>query len=668
MFLQLARNSIAVVSSAKQKSFPGVKRASTISLTLPLVGILWKNLTSIGEKMKKISIALLAAAIGLPGCSSISMPSAPWFKSAAPVDPTAEALFAEGNRYFNEKKYARAIDVLQKLKSGHPFSPLLTETELKVADAYYLNQQYPEAITAFKEFQTLHPTNENISFVILRLGQAHLDQFTSIDRDQKNTEIAKGYFETVITNHPKSPHAREAAEKLAKCIQYLSEHEFNVAVFYHQQEKFPAARDRFEEIVRKYKGTPTAIKSLYYLGESYRKEKNWVRASLAYEALIQHYPETKFAVDAKTQLAQLDKEKQDPLALLLMRDRRPGAAPAPETKEEPALSKLKDLNLVAKKDLVYEEPGDEKGILRRVADKLNPFSSDGPKESATELLVKRKEAETKESSGLLSSIWPFGRQSSSSNSKPSQNTGLVDQIDDSLKQKGIDTVRQTSPTPPAANLPKNDEAPPQTMDTGVLLGSIDSNLQKGGKTPQLPPAPEAAAAFKDPPAAQDASAKATAQPQSPSSSGLLSSIDQKLKSQGLEPSQFELPPSSAEVTKSAVKSTPPAKVELEPKVSAEKGPLFLAPADLPSQTTSDRPHDADNSDTNPQVAETPQRAGSEAPRNLVRGPIQSQPANRAIKPAEQKKPAPGEEETKGWFDSLRDDVENASKILNPFRW
>src|SRR5687768_8899960 len=95
---------------------------------------------------------LLAAVIALPGCSSFSMPSVPWFKSAAPVDPTAEALFAEGSRYFNEKKYARAIDVLQKLKSEHPFSPLLTETELKVADAYYLDQQYPEAITAFKEF------------------------------------------------------------------------------------------------------------------------------------------------------------------------------------------------------------------------------------------------------------------------------------------------------------------------------------------------------------------------------------------------------------------------------------------------------------------------------------------------------------------------------------
>src|SRR5918993_1004524 len=616
----------------------------------------------------RLSLALLAVVIGSTGCSSLSMPSVPWFKSAAPADPTAEALFAEGSRYLNEKKYARAIDVLQKLKSGHPFSPLLTETELKVADAYYLNQQYPEAITAFKEFQSLHPTNENIPFVILRLGQAHLNQFTSVDRDQKNTEIAKGYFETVITNHPKSPHAHEAAEKLAKCIQYLSEHDFNVAFFYHQQEKYPAARDRFEEIVRKYKGTPTAVKSLYYLGESYRKEKNWVKASLAYEALVQHYPETKFAVDARTQLAQLDKEKQDPLALLLMRDRRPGTAPAPETREEPALSKLKDLNLVAKKDLVYEEPGAEKGILRRVTDKLNPFSSaDEPKQSATELLVNRKEVESKESSGILASLWPFGRQNSSTNSKPSQSTGLVGHIDDSLKQKGIVTAGQASLTPPVADLPKNDEAPLQQMDTGVLLGTIDSTLKKSGKTSELPPAPEAAAALREPPAIQPPATKTASQSETPVSSGLLSSIDQKLKSQGVEPSRLELPPSPAEVSESTAKNTPPVKVELEPKVGAEKGPLFLAPAELPSKPTSDQADDANTIDAKADVAETDQPARKEAPRSLVRGPIQSQPANQT-KSAEQKKAAPGEEESKGLFDYLRDDVENVSKILNPFRW
>jgi hypothetical protein len=127
-----------------------------------------------------------------------------------------------------------------------------------------------------------------------------------------------------------------------------------------------------------------------------------------------------------------------------------------------------------------------------------------------------------------------------------------------------------------------------------------------------------------------------------------------------------LPP-SPEVTESSVKNTPPVKVELEPKVSSEKGPLFLAPAELPNQATTDGARDPSNN-ANTEAAETQQPAGSEAPRNLVRGPIQAQSANRATKPAEQKKPTPGEEETKGLFDYLRDDAENVSKILNPFRW
>src|SRR5688500_1677480 len=223
-------------------------------------------------KIKAGSVLLLGLAFAVAGCSTISLPSVPsfpWSHSASYPYPTEDGLFEEGTRYFKEKRYARSIDALTKLKTEHPFSPQVTEAELRIADAYYLNQQSPEAINTFKEFQSMHPTNENIPFVVYRLGQAHFDQFTSADRDQKNTEIAKTYFENVVTQYPKSPYAIEAREKLAKCLEYLAEHDFNVASFYLRQEKYPAARERFEEIVRKYRGTPGAAKSLFFLGESY---------------------------------------------------------------------------------------------------------------------------------------------------------------------------------------------------------------------------------------------------------------------------------------------------------------------------------------------------------------------------------------------------------------
>jgi outer membrane protein assembly factor BamD len=585
------------------------------------------------------------------------MSSFSW-RSGPKADATAEALFDEGMRSFNEKRYARAIDNFSKLRTDYPFSPQVTQVELKIADAYYLNQQYPEAINAFKEYQSMHPTNENIPFVLLRLGQAHFDQFSNTDRDQKNTEIAKGYFENVISSYPKSPQAAEAKEKLAKCLEYLAEHEFNIAFFYFKQEKYPAARDRFEEIVRKYKDTPVAVKSLFYLGESYRNEKNVIRAGLAYEALIEHYPQTKFAADAKTQLASLDNEKRDPLALLLMRDRRPTAAPTPEVKEDPALAKLKDINLVAKTEVVHEEPGDEKGLMRRVADKLNPFSSSSspkkeekPSETVMETLAKRgqaqKEAQQKEES--------------------SKANKLVGQIDDSLKQKGIDPA-ESNLKAPAPDLPNTDDLAkaPQTTDTAALLSSVDSSLKRSGKDgTELPPTPEAAEGFKNAAAAQAEIAKKP-QPEEPpkdvQSSGILSSIDQKLAAKGVQPGQFDKPPTAEEVKAAAIEqSRANTKLELEPKLSVEKGPLFLSPGNV---EIGDKP--ATLPETNP--SDAPSATAEVSSRVLVKGPVRTETNANAKETAAKRPSSSTDDESKGVFDQLRQEVESASKVLNPFRW
>src|SRR5262245_53364797 len=641
--------------------------------------------------MKPISSILIAAFLvtSVAACSSVSMPSMPWSGSAK-SDPTAEALYEEGSRYYAEKRYLRAIDVLTKLKTEYPFSPQLTDAELKIADAYYLSQQYPDAINAFKEFQAMHPTNENIAFVVYRLGQAHLDQFTSIERDQKNTEIAKGYFENVITNYPKSPYAAPAREQLAKCVGYLAESEFNVASFYLKQEKYPAARERFEEIVRKYRGTPVTARSLFFLGESYRKEKNNVKAALAYEALLQHYPESKFAPEAKTYLIQLEKDKQDPLAMLLMRDRRPGATGAGAAQETANSNsdKLKDVTLTAKTDVVYEEPGEEKGVFSRVVDKLNPFSSsdDGKKavESPTEVAAKKNASAKEDSPGALSSLWngvnPFGGQKSqpsqpAATAKPeatAKNDQLVNQIDDSLKQKGIASTTQTAvlqPPPEAVAKVQETKPPPQTMDTGMLLGDIDANLKKSGKNvDEVPPPPEVHAAFKDPAVTEAvaAKAKASAEPQQQdvASSGLLSSIDQKLKSQGLDPAKFEAPPTpNPAAQQESVK-----KVELGAKMAVEKGPLFLTPTEIPGRAKTSSIDSVMSPENKPQPGEKQQAAGDrqEFPRTLVKGPTQLQPV---AKTAEPKRSVPGQEdESKGAFDQLRNDMENVSKTLNPFSW
>jgi outer membrane protein assembly factor BamD len=625
------------------------------------------------------------------GCSSGATSSLmPWSRPAPVADPTAEALFAEGNKYLQEKRYVRAIDAFTKIKTEHPFSPLVTEVELKIADAYFLNEQYVEAVTAFKEFQALHPTSEHIAFVVLRLGQAHFNQFTDVNRDQKNTEIAKGYFEAVLANYASSPYAAEAKEKLAKCNGILAQHDFNIAEFYFKQEKYPAARDRFEEIVRKYRGTPIAARSLFYLGESYRIEKNNVKAALAYEALLEHHPDDPLAPSARTQLAQIEKNKQDPLAMLLMRDRRPiMVAEATDAKAETqvaAKTKAPE-NLVAKTEVVYEAPGVERSLFSRVVDKVNPFSSSGsddkkkeaPAEekpnSAVDLLVKNKKAPESESSGLFASLWPFGDSNSKPvQEKPAEGDSLIARIDTSLKEEGIDAKSQTADLKtPAVNLPTVDDLEPkrQATDNTKLLEQIDSNLKKDGKNPSETPAPpEVAEAFKNPEVVQAAIARAqpkTEPQQSAVASGLLSSIDQKLKGQGVEPGNFEPAPIATQT--GAKPKAPPKEINLETKRALEKGPLFLSPGQVPTveqPSTAAEQKEAVKTESSDKAAEPTTR---EIPKSaLVRGP-QPAPVAAPAKPAERSQSTSDPDgETVGAFDQLKQDLEGVSKLLNPFSW
>ena len=369
--------------------------------------------------------------------------------------------------------------------------------------------------------------------------------------------------------------------------------------------------------------------------------------------------------------------------MLLMRDQRPDLAPATKNSTETAAAtKLKDVdNLVAKTEVVYEAPGEEKGFFRRVVDTINPFSSSdsGKKEQADnkksddplDIIAKKIAAEKKDGSATVL-VSANGKQTDASN-----NTQLVNQIDGSLKNKGIDSKSETAAlTPPPADLPKVEVTPPPPpTDTTELLGKIDTGLKKDGKDmAALPPPPEAAEGFKNAAAMQaamvaKANAKADEPAQSVTESGLLGNIDQKLKSQGVDPTQFQAPPSTGAATPSAPKKEPVKKVELEPKVTVEKGPLFLAPTEVQGQqkaAANQEPSKKD--DKKPETTVQPDDSGPrEIPKALVRGPVQ--PAAPPPKAPEPKASAAvGDDDDPGVLDQLKQDADAISKVLNPFSW
>jgi hypothetical protein len=482
---------------------------------------------------------------------------------------------------------------------------------------------------------------------------AHFDQFSTIDRDMKNTEVAKGFFERVVNNYPQSPFAAKSQEKLAKCLEYLAGHEFEIASYYMREKKYPAARDRLEGILRRYRNTSVAPKALYQLGESYRQEKNNVKAALAFDALTQHYPNDPLAKDARSQLTQIAQEKQDPLTALLKQEPRPAAAlaqnkTADDTKAD-AKASAKDAPRIAKTEVVDEKPGDDKSFLERVANKLNPFSSSSP--------APAKEPEKK----------PTATARTSKTVSPN-NAQLISSIDSSLERRT--SASASEPAPPAPDLPQITEAPlPPSRNEAATLSAIDGKLEKKTQVAAVvPPPPQAAPVLKTPIVDEKALAQSKSQGQPATDPAtLLSSIDTKLNRQGIngqsEETKLELPAGQKPIATPRPKPAVPEKV-LDTKIKTETGPLFLPQQEIRGQE---------------KEAETPAPAATASapapspslPELAVKGPPQpDKPADTKVagKPKTTGDDALDDPENKGVFDQLKEDLQRVGKILNPFSW
>ena len=459
-------------------------------------------------------------------------------------DSTAEALYQDGIDYFEKGRYSRSISFFQKLRDEYPFSKEAEAAELKIAEAYYLNEEYAEADETYKNYLTYQPTGRHTHFVKYQLGRVNLDQFTGIDRDLKKIEDAKRYFEAVIRDHPESEHIPDARKRLTEARFHLAERELYVGNFYLKEERYWPARERFENILRYYPDTPTVPKAIYALGDTHRLENNNAKAALAYKTLIERYPEDPLADRARTELARVPATHQgSPESLLTPESPTEATAETPDEASEP--------QFITKEGFVDEDPD-----RKRWYSYLNPFSwdDDGEREektAATGQTAAEGEASTdepapaEEKGGFFSFLNPF----SSSGDKPEQPKkpgpaeaeaakAVVEDIDKTLGTRG--PAAGDPPKPPVSDLPEEQAAGPPPSDPAKVLGDIDSKLggeARRGEAPRPPAADPELFSRRKP---KDGTGKGAAPGAQPA---LLEGIDKQLKREGVgKPRELPKPP------------------------------------------------------------------------------------------------------------------------------
>jgi len=174
-----------------------------------------------------------------------------WWQKKEP-EPTPQVLYENAMKLFEKKKYEKAAEAFKKFKEEFPLSEYTPLVELRIADAYFFQKKYAEAIVLYEEFRKLHPMHPEISYAAYQVGMCHANQMLSLDRDQTETEKAIEQFRYLIENFPKSPQAADAKTRMQVCQKQMADHEFYIGHFYFRTKRYRAALGRFEGILQKY--------------------------------------------------------------------------------------------------------------------------------------------------------------------------------------------------------------------------------------------------------------------------------------------------------------------------------------------------------------------------------------------------------------------------------
>jgi outer membrane protein assembly factor BamD len=234
--------------------------------------------------------------------------------------PKSEDYYAQGQLDFANAEYNAAIENYQLLIDRFPFSPYAEDAQLKIGLAYFKMHQYAQAVASLDDFQRMHPTSKNLELVSYYIAMSFYKQIGRADQDQTSTQRALGYFEALEQRYPESSFAELAREKSQTCREVLARHEKVIGDFYFQRANFRAAESRYSELLQKYSDTPVAPGALWDLGVALQKEGKKYSAAQAFAAMVAHYPQTRYAKQAKQALNKLKQpvdNEEDPLRLVL---------------------------------------------------------------------------------------------------------------------------------------------------------------------------------------------------------------------------------------------------------------------------------------------------------------------------------------------------------------
>lgn len=199
-----------------------------------------------------VAAAILLALPGaLSGCSG---------KSVNDKDPSA--LYDDAMEDIKSDHYQIALEKLRTVKNKFPYSKVAVDAQLKIADVYFAQEQWAEAASSYETFRDLHPRHEKVAYAMFRAAKSYFNDIPDpIARDLTPAQKAVDAYRDFLRQYPAAAEAEEAKKDLAKAREDLAGKELYIAEFYYKRDFFESAKGRYEKILEQYPETQAATQA-----------------------------------------------------------------------------------------------------------------------------------------------------------------------------------------------------------------------------------------------------------------------------------------------------------------------------------------------------------------------------------------------------------------------
>ena len=217
-------------------------------------------------------------------------------------------LFEQGTEALNDRRWFSAREYFTRLVDNYPQSPHRPDAKLGIGDSYLgegTTETLAMATAEFRDFLNYFPTHRRADYAQYKLGYVHYARMRGPARDQTETRAAIAEWELFVERYPNSELMPEVREKLREARDRVATSEYQVGLFYYRQGWYPAAIDRFKDLLGRDPMYSQRDAVYYYLGESLVKSERAAEAIPYFDRLVREFEVSEYLARARTRLETL---------------------------------------------------------------------------------------------------------------------------------------------------------------------------------------------------------------------------------------------------------------------------------------------------------------------------------------------------------------------------